>query len=67
MEDAWKGENLIRARPTAEDTASETKRLANKFYHNRRRAAGAPAAASKSHSMFVRRALNWTKKLDAPK
>lgn len=47
--DDWKGEALIRAKPTKEQQRAEKNRLVNVIHHNARRAEGAPLPAAKSH------------------
>lgn len=50
-DDSWKGEHLIRAKPTCR--ISETRSLVSRFGHKARRERGEAAPASAAHSRFV--------------
>lgn len=55
MNDDWKGEQFIRAKPTPEDRALEGRRVVSVTWHKKRRAAGAATPAAAGHSRFTRR------------
>ena len=56
--DDWKGEHLIKAKPTLRERHAETNRVINTIYHAKRRAKGAPAAGAKKHSGLMRAILS---------
>jgi hypothetical protein len=55
MNDDWKGERFIRAKPSAEERATEGRRVVSVTYHKKRRKSGEPAPAAAAHSRFTRR------------
>ena len=55
MNDDWKGEQFIRAKPSLEDRAQEVRRVVSMTYHKKRRKKGDPAPAAAGHSRFTRR------------
>lgn len=57
MTDDWKGEHLIRARPTLAQRKSEVRRLVSSIAHENRRAKGIVHPAAKAHGQFVLMAL----------
>lgn len=50
----WKGEHLIKGITSDKDRQSETRSVVARMWHNKRRAAGAPAPGSANHSRFVK-------------
>ena len=56
MNDDWKGEHFIRAKPTTEDRTVEGRRVVCVTWHKKRRKAGEPVpAAAAAHSRVTRR------------
>lgn len=54
MKDDWKGEHLIRAKPSTEDRAQENRRIVSMTWHKKRRKAGFATPAAVAHSRFAK-------------
>lgn len=54
MNDDWKGEALIRARPSDEDRGVEGRRIISMAWHKKRRKAGYATPAAAAHTKFAR-------------
>lgn len=54
MEDAWKGEHLIRAKPSQKDRKRSDSEVAMKLWHKKRQEQGAPAPGARRHDTFMR-------------
>lgn len=64
-DDDWKGEGLIKAKPTDKQRAAEYRKLNSKIYHMNRKAQGAPLPGAKSHNRLVRAAI-FTHQMPTP-
>ncbi len=55
MNDDWKGEHFVRAKPSAEDRTLDGRRVVSMTWHKKRRKAGVATPAAAGHSRFTRR------------